>query len=606
MIASLLLLAVTLSAGNAEFEDEARGTAATIAVRRLERELTEKGMEDGVLESAMLAEPGRFKARADAEEYCRKLYAAAVLAKYTNGVAQIRAELSLGEAPSSELRMEFLNHAVTRHYSAAFARERSSACAAQAKLIALKVKPDEADLESKGDDEARVWLTTRIAEARGFSVFEENLKYISEQIVDPILADARKERKRQQEYLMRSRAEAFAPSVLAKELETNLRKNVAERQAKCEDPQRSWNVFPRVVREDLPNAVTKRIFSLVIKDVEESSIVVNADEVRKVFAEDPVAHRKLKDSERIFRERYVRQMLEEAFRKTVERAPVPERDELSAFLKDHAQAAELMRSAEARVKREVMPAWKSVRAEIAAKEAAQLWPTLIDRTWYPESELADRTAARSDYAAVVKAWRKVPELSALSQKNGSLEESDAKADSSVATAFELARNAIAAQNAVVDKVHPLVLTAARDLSKGLFAKKPNLAAVTEMLTVSVENLWNETRVETLWKDGPKPANAKEQHAPLFPSVRHRIELEARQILEELAEEEAQQKVESEEMPPEELCTISFELSGGEVTVQAKRGESVVAERKAKATAQGFENAVREVGAIVGREVFRLK
>lgn len=612
MISMFLILAAALSAGNTEFEDEARDTAATIAVRRLERNLVENGLDVGVLESAMLSDPVRFKSRAVAEELCRDLYAAAVLSRYTNAVARIRADLELGAEASSIPRSAVVTNVLVRHYAATFARERASACTAQAQRIALRVKPDEADLESKGDDEARSWLTSRIAEAKGFSVFEENLKYISEQIVDPILADARKERKRQQEYLMRTRAEAFAPSVLAKELESNLRKNVAERQSKCDDPQRAWNVFPRVVREDLPVAVTRRVLSLVAKDVEDIPVDVDIKEVRKVLASDPAMHRRAKDSERAFRDLYVRQLLSEAFRKTESRAPGPERDELAAFLKEHEQAVELARAAEARVRREVMPKWKTVRAEIAAEEAARLWPTLTDRTWYPEPQLADRTAARSDYAEAVKDWRREPELMILSAKSGVLEESDATADTSVAAAFDLARNAIVAQNAVVEKIHPLVLTAARDLSKGLFAKKPSLASVTEMLTTSVENAWSESRVETLWNRGPKPANVADQHVSLFPSVRHRIELEARQILEELEDREVSENSAtsetstSEDVPPEELCTISFELSGGEVTVRAKRGETVVAERQAKATAEGFEKAVHEVGAIIGRQVFRLK
>ena len=621
MIGSVLILAAALSAGNAEFEDEARETAATIAVTRLEKNLAEKGLDAGVLESAMLADPEKYKTRAEAESRCRELYAETVFAKYTNGVARIRADLALGEEPPSAPRSAFVTNALVRHYAAAFARERTAACAAQAKTIALKVKPDEADLESKRDDEARTWLTSRIASAKGMNVFEENLQYISEKIVDPLLADARKERKRQQEYLMRTRADAMSPTALAKELESNLRKNVAERQAKCDDPQRAWNVFPRILREDLPTAVTRRILAQVAKDIEEVTLPVETNDVRAILAANPSAHRKLGESEKIFREQYATRVRTVAVEKATARVPESERAELAAFLKEQAATAEMAKLAEARVKRELLPKWRQVRAGIAAAEAARLWPTLADRTWYPEAELADQTVARSDYGAALRDWRKAPELKDLAGKAETLEESAASADKSVAAAFDLARTAIAAQNEIVGKSHPLILSAAKDLSKGIFSKKPDLAAVTEMLTGAVADGWSETREATLWKDGKKPANADEQHVALFPSVKRRIELEARQILEELEQQEAKEETKepppeepppeeppapSEETPEEELCTISFEISGGEVTVQAKRGSSVVAERKAKATAKGFENAVREVGAVVGREIFRLK
>lgn len=627
MIASCLLLAAALSAGNAEFEDEARETAAMIAVMRLERDLSEKGLDAGILESAMLADPVKYKIRGDAENLCRDLYAERVFAKYTNAVARIRADLALGEEPPPAPRTAFVTNALIRHYAAAFARERASACAAQAKSIALKVKPDEADLESKGDEEARTWLTSRIAYAKGMDVFEENLQYISEKIVDPLLADARKERKRQQEYLMRTRTDAMSPTALAKELEANLRKNVAERQAKCDDPQRAWSVFPRILREDLPTAVTRRILSQVVKEVEDVPLTIAAEDIRTVFAANPSAHRKLGDSEKIFREQYASRVLAVAVAKLEARVPEAERAELVAFLKERATTADVTKAVDARVRRELLPKWRQVRAEIAETEVTRLWPTLADRTWYPSAELADQTVARSDYGAVLKDWRKAPELQDLAGKTETLEESEASADKSVAAAFDLARTAIAAQNEIVGKSHPLILTAAKDLSKGLFSKKPNLAAVTEMLMNAVTDGWAETREETLWKDGKKPANADEQHAALFPSVKRRIELEARQILDELEQQESKEKetketppeepppeepppeeppVPSEETPEEELCTISFSMAGGEVTVQAKRGNTVVAERKAKATASGFENALREVGAVVGREIFRLK
>ena len=45
MIGSVLILAAALSAGNAEFEDEARETAATIAVTRLEKNLAENSFD---------------------------------------------------------------------------------------------------------------------------------------------------------------------------------------------------------------------------------------------------------------------------------------------------------------------------------------------------------------------------------------------------------------------------------------------------------------------------------------------------------------------------------------------------------------------------------
>lgn len=626
-----ILIAATLSAGNAEFEQASIDAAANIALGQLKAEIADRGLASNALEHAMLADPIPYRTRQEAERLCRKLYRDELERSFSEKAAAIvrgLGNVTKMEPPDAKL----FDEAANRHFAAAFDKERKAACTAQAATIALKVKPDEADLESKNDDEARTWLTDRIASAKGVHVFEENLKYISEKIVDPILADARKERKRQQEYLMRTRSDAWAPSVLARELEANLRKNVAERKAKCDDPERAWSVFPATLKASLPTAVEKRVLALAAKDVDAVPFAPDAESVRKTISADPEAHRKAGDSEKIFHDLYVKDLTELSLRQVEEHAPVAERAEFVQYVREHAKDSDFTRAVESRVKRDTLPKWKALRNEIAKAEADRLWPTLADSTWYPETELADKTVARSDYAAALRDWRKTPELEALAGRTDkNLEETDAAADKSVASAFELARTAIAAQHEIVGQSHPLVLQAAKDLSKGFFSRKPDLAAVTEMLTQTVEKQWNEKRLAILWGDKAKPANAAEQHVQLFPSVKREIELVARQILEEVEKAkargedegegkkpEAEQKPEeskppaetppspSEEKPEMEACAITFEVSGGEVTVQAKRGSNVVAERKAKATAKGFENAVREVGAIVGREIFKLK
>ena len=631
MTSLALLLAAALSAGNAEFERAANRLAADIAFTRLKTEIVENGLVTNALERAMLERPDAFRGRSDAEHLCREIYTNELARLYRARATEIVRELGEGaEAASPDAQT--LEESMRRHFDRTFGDQRASACRIQAQGIALKVKPDEADIEAKGDDEVRGWLTDRIVHAKGMSVFEENVKYVSEQIVDPVLADARKERKRQQEYLMRTRCDAYAPSALAKEIEANLRKNVAERNAKCDDPLKAWGVFPSTLKAELPSAVERRVVGLVLKEIDDVPLGLDEQGIRAAITADPAAHRQAAASEKIFRERFEKELADAAFAKAESSAPSAERAEFAAYVRERAQTPEFARAVDARLKRDALPKWRKVRAELVKSETERRWPTLTDKTWYPDADFADRTAARSDYAAALRDWRKAPELAALAGKDGALEESDAAADKSVAAAFDLARSAIAAQRAIVADVHPLVLTAAKDLSKGLFTSKPDLAAVTEMLTKSVESEWGEKRVATLWGDRPRPKNAEEQHRELFPSVKREIELVARQILEEMEKIESKAKVEDEnkqeekkdeskpeepppeesppepskEEPEEEVCTISFEISGGEVTVQAKRGSSLVAERKAKATAKGFEDAVREVGAIVGRKIFRLK
>jgi len=627
-----LVLAASLASGNVEFEQASVNAAVDIALGQLDARLAERGLATNFLERVMLEDPAACRTRAEAEALCRQRYRDELDRVYRERAKEILSELGSDRAPA-EPDAKAMDAVAARHFAAAFAADRTAACAAQAGRIALTVKPDEADLETKGDDEARVWLTDRIANARGLSVFEENLKYISEQIVDPVLADARKERKRQREYLVsKARCDVYSPERLATELEAKLRADVAERNAKCDNPLFAWKVFPQTLRTSLTNAVERRLLRIVEKEIESVPFAIDTNAVRETIIADPVAHRDPTASEGVFRANYAKDILECAIIQAEQSAPAAERAAFGSYVRDRTDSPDLDRKVDARLKRDTLPKWRVARAAIAQAEADRLWPAFADRTWYPEAELADRTAARSDYAAAVSDWRSAPELEVYARAGvQALAESDAAADKSVAAAFDLARNAITAQRAILAEVHPSVLAAAKDLSKGLFTSTPDLAAVTEMLTKQVEQTWSERRVETLWGDGPKPANAEVQHRELFPSVRREIELVARQILEEMEKrEETEERQEpkpeepkppedpppeepppeetppEEEKPEEELCTILFEMKGGEVTAQAKRGSSLVAERKAKATAAGFENAVREVGAVVGREIFKLK
>ena len=613
-----LMLAVALSAGNAEFDLTAQHGAASIAVRRVEAELAEKGPPAGGLEKAMLAASERFVSREEAKEACREIYAAALKRAFEGKVRGIRDRLNLGESfqPMSPLPMDKL-------FEAAFEAERKSACEKQAKGIAGEVKPSEFELESKDEQALRAEMTKKVVAQQKGGVFEENLGYISTTIVDPVIDSAKKEMKRQREYLTRTKCEAYAPSALAKEIEANLRKNVEERKAKESDPSKAWGVFPKTLADALPAAVEKRTLERVTKNVDDVKVEVNAETVLKTIMSDPAAHRKAADSEKVFRGVFAGSVLNGALARAEQEAPSKERKEFAEYVRAHAASPEIVRAVEARIRREVLPKWRAAREAAAKAEADRIWPTLADRTWYPDAEFADVVAARSDYAAAVKAWRTAPELEALAKADGGkpvMEETAADADKSVLAAFDLARNAIAAQNAIIGEVEPSVLGEAKDRKSSFWRSTPDLKAVIGMLTEAVEAKWNEKRVATLWGDGERPANADAQHAALFPSVKKRIELVARSILEEMEkpEPEPEKKPEPEEKPEdpsesdqqseEELMKFSIvvERAGDQVTVKLEQGKSTVAEKSAKARMSDYQGAMKYVSDKLGTEILKLK
>ena len=188
-----------------------------------------------------------------------------------------------------------------------------------------------------------------------------------------------------------------------------------------------------------------------------------------------------------------------------------------------------------------------------------------------------------------------------------------------------ARNAIAAQSGIVDDVHPDVLAEAK--------KRPtDLKTVEGLLVEATDRRWNERRLEVLWPKGERPANANDQHASLFPSVLKKIELVARQILEEVAQEQQakqeEQKPEEakpeqppeekpEEPPPEEtppdeeppeddLFSLSVKRTGKGLEIKLLQGKKVVQESFVPAKANDFRKAMEALTDTLSEKVLNLR
>lgn len=618
--ASVLLLAATLASGNAEFDRAAARGAAEIAIGRVRRELVAKGPAEGVLERAMLAAPGRFRTAEEAEPVCRLLYETELEKAFEAEAKAIGARLRLDDSFKPEISAADRGRAMEL-FPDRYARERRAACAAQAKTIALAIRPKESDFETADEEKLRADTCEKIVAAQKEPVFEENVKYVSETIVEPMIEDAKKEMKRQRDYLMRTRCDSYAPSALAKELAANLGKNVAERRTKAADPAKAWGIFPGTLAAALPKAVARRTLDRVTRCVDDVAVAVDDESVVTKMAGNPKLHYRADDSEKFFRGEFAALVLDGAIARAEKDAPAAERAEFAACAKEHAGDAALAKAVEARVRRELLPQLRKVRARISAKEMADRWPTLTDGTWYPEAAFADDVLARSDYSRTVKDWRKLAAMSEfVNRGNGLLEETSALADGSVAAAFDLARNALAAQNALVGEAQPGVLAEARDRRNSFFRSTPDLKKVVAMLTEAVEAKWTEKREGVLWPEGTKPANAAEQHAALFPSVKKRIELVARQILEDMEKPEPEatpqpepppkpEEPPPEDKPPEEplmLISISVERKDGRVNVKLSQGRTAVEDRSVGENLDEFSSAMKAVADRLGKDILKLK
>ena len=663
-----VLLAATLSSGNAEFDATARDGARAIAVSRAKAELSEKGPAPGALERAMLADPAAYEKPAEAERLCRGVFAAEAARQFAEKVRAIDDRLGIGSNkvgvesnrvgvgsnkvgvesnrvgvesnkvsathasnptltdpnptlndPNSTLNDPNLTLIVDRHFAAAFAAERKAAVEAQAKTIVSATRPAEADFDAKENWELREQMLQGVLNERKAPVFTENRQFINERIVEPVIQDARREQKRQAEYLMRARSDAAAPSKLAAELKSRLEENVKERRAKAEDPSKSWGVFAGTFERAVGPAVERRTLSRLERRIDAASLEVSAESIAKAIAENPAAHVKSGESEKLFRGTYAAQIEASSVDAAVAEAPDGERAELREYLAARLGDERVRKSVESKLQKDVLPKWREARAEAAAKQAAETWPALEDGTWCPSPELADSVAAKSDYAKAVREWRGEKGMEALAGASGGrplMEEAERRADSGVAAAFDVARNAIAAQNQIVDASHAAVLEESRRRRDEFWTKTPDLKAIVGLLTGEVEKRWDESRVETLWpEEAKRPANASEQHRSLFPSVRRKIELLAKVILEEMNEPKPEEEKPPEEKPPEETppeetpeeppeeeieLAISVKRSGGTIEVELKQGESTVESATVPAKKDDFENAMFKVTGAMSR------
>ena len=143
-----------------------------------------------------------------------------------------------------------------------------------------------------------------------------------------------------------------------------------------------------------------------------------------------------------------------------------------------------------------------------------------------------------------------------------------------------------------------------------------MKTIVGLLTQATEESWNASRISTLWPDEAKrPSNAAEQHKALFPSVRRKIELLARTILEEMNEPKPENEEKPEEPPPEEPppdetpeeppeevveFAISVRREGNEVEVSLKQGETVVESATVPAKKDDFENEMFKVTSEISR------
>ena len=572
--------------GAGEFDRASAEGAAELVLRELSREVLDGGKAAESLGAKMLASPGEYRRRDQAKKDLESAYVKDLEARYAAEAMKVLERLSRPKKLQDAFSADFLKEASTlgadetarslrEKYGSVFDAARKTACGKQAEGLQAKVRPTEQEVDSTPPERLREALAARIAENQDSPVFEENLSFISERLAGPMVDEALKQRKSQQDSVRRTRVDGYAPSVLEANLARHVRIFVAERMRDAKEGEWVYAVFPSVTNDLVRTQARKVALSRAADSAAEAKIGEGAEDlIGKAVEENPAKHVRREESMKLFEPLFAAELREAAMKDVFARAPESEKPEFRGFVEANAEKGEFADKVRERVRNEFLPLVGKVRDSMARRQFADFHPLLADGTWFPGGGLVDSVCASHEYRQLVQKWRELPGVEGA--KGGSeaevlLEETAKLADESVSANFERARSARTCQLGLVDPAAKRVGEALASLAKA--GNKFTLHNAVAALTEAVKKDWTAKRDDVVWKGVPcekRPANAEAHFAELFPSVLKKIEETAKKIIERLSQPEPEEKP-PEEKPPQDTpseeekleieCEVRFERRG---------------------------------------------
>ena len=584
--AAIAAAAAHAADGAGEFDRASAEGAAELVLRELSREVLEGGKSAEPLGAKMLADPGAYRRREQAKKDLEQDFLKDLETRYASEAAKVLERLARPRKVEDAFSAGFLKEAsqlgkedaaksLREKYGRVFDAARKTACDTQAATLQAKVRPTEQEVDSVPPERLRETLAARISENQDKPVFEENISYISERLAGPMVDDALKQRKSQQESVRRTRVDGYAPSVLEANLARHVRIFVAERKRDAKDGEWVYSIFPSVTNETVRTQARKVSLSRAADAAAEAKIGEGAEElIGKAIEEDAAKHVRREESLKTFEPLFAAELREAAMKDVFARAPESEKAEFREFVEANAEKGEFADKVRERVRNEFLPLVVKVRDAMAKRQFADFHPQLADGTWFPGGDLVDRVCGSHEYRQLVQKWRELEGVEGA--KGGAeaevlLEETVKLADDSVAANFERARSARTFQLGLVEP-------AAKIVGEDLAAKKKaggkvELQDAVAALTEAVKKDWSGKREEVVWKCVPeekRPSNADAHFAELFPSVIKKIEEAAKKIIEKLAEPDPEEKP-PEDKPPQDTppdeekleveCEVRFERRG---------------------------------------------
>ena len=616
--------ALAADVGGDAFDRSTATLAARLLLDRVRGEVFAPTPDPEPLLAAMTNEPAAYASAVVARAALRPRYAETLTNRYARAAEAVLARLSDGRPVEEAFGTEFATNAVAsdpaaveaavaRDYDAAFGAARSRAVESQRALFVSKIRPGETEFEETDRETLRKRLVDRIAEEQPVAVFEENRSYLSAAFAEPLLAQAETQRNAQRALLDAAVAEGWTPPVLEDSLRQALDSFVAEsRRGHEASGEPAYGAFPSVLAS-IPEKALARAEDRLSRVAGETPVGEPDDAIRETLEGDPFHHRFRAYSFCVFRPAWREALARDVLARAEALAPESEKDALKDWAEPRLRGdTATARVLDARVERSLEERVGAIRDGLAQAQAQELYPTLLDRTWFPSGVCVDAFAEEPDWDGAVRGWRNAKTFADFAETALSrdlLEETDAILDAGVVRALDLGRRARTRQHGIVDDQFLAV--------RAEFAtaeKKPVLEEIVKRYTERVETAWDEERPGVLWLGVPEtdlPPNAAVQHAELFPSTRERIELKSRMIVESLEEErekKEEKKEETEEKPedkPEPMpeiveleCVFELERDGDDIVIRCNADGELLAQGRCVATPKRFRSEAATTASLV--------
>lgn len=560
--------------------------SATLALRKLSAGIALRPVRDAALFDAMAADPARYADPAKAEESLARFFAGEVSADFSRDAVKVLARLSGEKTPDEVFDGAFIDAAtnapeaevegyVAKNYKEAFKSARKRVCGEQAKRIASKIRPLESEIDEVPRDQLAKTLAERVAANQGEPVFQENMKYISDAIVKPMLEDAYNQRDFQNSLARTCAPAGHAPSAIAADILRRLDEAIARQKTSADEPDSVYGLFPSVRDKTVPEAAEARAAEIADRVAAATDVSLDIDALAAAIAQNPKAHHTLADSRKLLEPGLAQKLVADATQKLMADAPESEKKEFGEFATRHFAAKPVADALDARVSKELDARLHPLRDAFAEIQYKEFFPELQGRAWWPQADLVDDAAENNDFRKTLAQWTELSGLAQFAQvKAGAplLEETEALLDKGVVTAFEPGEGARTAQHELADALFDKVRAAVKT-----DGKLPELAKIIETYTAMVQGEWK-SRHDALQPDGVRDAGL---YAGLFKSTLRKIELLAKSMM-EAPEEKAEPEPEPDPEPPEETppppeeleeiemnCAIVFTRAHEDIEVEVK-------------------------------------